>query len=184
CAQHGKHSDSPARRADVRRRILSGQRHGRRDRRMHVRSGPLMNPTLAHLPVYGLLMFAGILLSLFLWSRATKQDERLMFTFAAALISAFAGAKLVYLAAEGWLHWQDPDRLMHLATGKSVLGGLLGGYAGARIAQRLLPQANHDDWFAVIAPIAIVLGRIGCVWHGCCPGRVCEPSWFTVNGRW
>src|SRR5581483_10208648 len=36
----------------------------------------------------------------------------------------------------------------------------------------------------VIAPIAIVLGRIGCVWHGCCPGRVCEPSWFTVNGRW
>jgi phosphatidylglycerol:prolipoprotein diacylglycerol transferase len=37
------------------------------------------------------------------------------------------------------------------------------------------------DWFAIIAPVGIMLGRIGCWLHGCCLGRVCGPHWFTVR---
>jgi phosphatidylglycerol:prolipoprotein diacylglycerol transferase len=45
------------------------------------------------------------------------------------------------------------------------------------------------DLFAIVAPIGIILGRIGCLLHGCCLGRVCEPHWWTLtdaNGlsRW
>ena len=131
---------------------------------------------------YGWLMLAGIFVSIILWSRLAKRDERLVLIYIAALAGAFLGAKLVYLAAEGWLHWQDENRWVILATGKSITGALLGGYAAVEIAKWLTgyPSAT-GDWFAIIAPAGIMLGRIGCVLHGCCLGNACAASWFTVN---
>ena len=131
---------------------------------------------------YGWLMLAGIFVSLFFWVRLAKRDERLMLVYVGALVSAFLGAKLMYLVAEGWLHWHDPDRWVQLATGKSIVGGLIGGYAGVEITKRLLGYASTTgDWFALVVPVGIMLGRVGCLLHGCCLGRVCEPSWFTMN---
>jgi len=133
-------------------------------------------------PAYGWLMLAGIFVSIALWSRVAKRDSRLVLIYIAALAGAFLGAKLVYLAAEGWLHWHEANRWLVLATGKSVTGALLGGYAGVEIAKRLLGyRAATGDWFALIAPVGILLGRIGCVLHGCCLGVACPPAWFTVN---
>jgi phosphatidylglycerol:prolipoprotein diacylglycerol transferase len=37
------------------------------------------------------------------------------------------------------------------------------------------------DWFAIIAPAGIMLGRIGCLLQGCCLGRVCDAGWYTIN---
>lgn len=131
---------------------------------------------------YGWLMLAGILVSVALWSRLAKRDSRLILIYVAALAGAFLGAKLVYLAAEGWLHWHDANRWLVLATGKSITGALLGGYAGVEIAKRFLGYTRATgDWFAIIAPVSIMLGRIGCVLHGCCLGRTCDATWFTVN---
>ena len=131
---------------------------------------------------YGWLMLGGIFVCLIFWSRLARRDSRLVFIYITALAGAFIGAKLVYLGAEGWLHWHEQDRWIQFATGKSILGGLLGGYAGVEIAKRLLGYTSATgDWFAVIAPIGLVLGRLGCVLHGCCLGRECDPAWFTVN---
>ena len=131
---------------------------------------------------YGWLMLAGIFTSIFLWSQMIRRDDRLVLVYVAALAGAFLGAKLVYLGAEGWLHWHDPNRWVILATGKSVTGALLGGYLAVEIAKRLLGyRGTTGDWFAVIVPVGIVLGRIGCILNGCCLGRACGPSWFTMN---
>lgn len=131
---------------------------------------------------YGWLMLTGIVVSIALWSRLAKRDERLVLVYIAALAGAFLGAKLVYLAAEGWMHWNDPDRWLQFAIGKSILGALLGGYAGVEIAKYCVNyRAPTGDWFAVIAPIGILFGRIGCLLHGCCLGRVCEPSWYSMR---
>ena len=127
-------------------------------------------------------MLAGIFVSILLWSRLAKRDSRLVLIYVGALAGAFLGAKLVYLGAEGWLHWHDEKRWVILATGKSITGALLGGYAGVEIAKRMLGyRSATGDWFALIAPVSIMLGRVGCVLHGCCLGRACEPAWFTVN---
>jgi phosphatidylglycerol---prolipoprotein diacylglyceryl transferase len=136
----------------------------------------------SHSTAYGWLMLAGIFVSIVLWSRLAKRDSRLILIYVAALAGAFLGAKLIYLGAEGWLHWHDEKRWVILATGKSITGALLGGYAGVEIAKRMLGYTSATgNWFALIAPVSIMLGRVGCVLHGCCLGRVCEPSWFTVN---
>src|SRR4051812_24906074 len=73
---------------------------------------------------YGWFMLAGVLASLGFWLRRVRGDERLRIIYVAALGGAFFGAKLVYLGAEGWLHWNDPDRWTVLATGKSITGAL------------------------------------------------------------
>ena len=83
-------------------------------------------------------MLAGIALSIFLWSRVARRDERLLFIYVAALVGAFLGAKIVYLLAEGWLDWNEPDRWRRLATGKTILGALLGGYAAVELAKKFL----------------------------------------------
>lgn len=131
---------------------------------------------------YGWLLLAGIAVSLGLWSRLTRRDSRLVLIYLGALAGAFLGAKLIYLGAEGWLHWHDPDRWVVLATGKSITGALLGGYAGVEIVKHAIGyRSPTGDWFAIVAPVSIMIGRVGCVLHGCCLGRPCAESWFTVR---
>lgn len=140
-----------------------------------------MNLTSLHSIAYGWLMLAGIFVSIGLWSRLARRDERLVLIYIAALTGAFLGAKLVYLAAEGWLYWHDPKRWLILATGKSITGALLGGYGAVEIAKRFLKYTGSTgDTFAVIAPTGIMFGRVGCMIHGCCLGKACEAGWFTI----
>ena len=100
---------------------------------------------------YGWLMLAGIFVSILFWSRVARRDERLVLIYVAALAGAFLGAKVVYLGAEGWLHWHDENRWIVLATGKSITGALLGGYAAVEIAKYFLRYTRTTgDWFALV----------------------------------
>ena len=115
-------------------------------------------------------MLVAILLSAAYWIRVSRSDYRLPIIFMIALASAFLGAKLAYLAAEGWLH-TGSDRWMHWLTGKSITGALLGGYFGVEYGKRLLGYTRvTGDRFALIVPIGIIVGRFGCLSHGCCQG--------------
>jgi len=133
---------------------------------------------------YGWLMLAGIAVSLVFWMRMAKRDERLVIIYLAALCGAFLGAKLVYFAAEGWLFVHDPHRWRILATGKSILGALPGGYVAVEITKRLVDyRSATGDFFALVAPVGIGIGRIGCLLHGCCMGAICTPAWFTMRDQ-
>jgi len=131
---------------------------------------------------YTWLLLAGVVISFLFWKRRARQDKRLIFIYGAALVGAFFGAKIVYLLAEGWLHFGAPDMWPQLAAGKSILGALLGGYVFVELAKRHVgyERATGDD-FALIAPIGIGLGRVGCLIHGCCLGAVCSPRWYTLK---
>jgi len=140
--------------------------------------------TASRSTAYGWLMLAGIFVSLLFWRRLARRDDRLLVIYVAALIGAFLGAKLVYVLAEGWQHFGAKDMWLQLATGKSVLGALIGGYAGVEIAKKVVGYAGvTGDWFAFIAPVGITLGRVGCLLHGCCLGKVCAPAWFQELNR-
>jgi len=139
---------------------------------------------------YPVLMLAGIIVSGIFWSRLARKDERLILIYAAALGGAFAGAKLAYLAAEGWLHIGQAGMWLQLATGKSILGALLGGYGAVELAKKYIGYREATgDWFATIVPLTVALGRVGCLLHGCCMGIVCPPAWYTIrdpfgDARW
>ncbi|MCC6909569.1 MAG: prolipoprotein diacylglyceryl transferase [Phycisphaerales bacterium] len=132
---------------------------------------------------YSVLMIAGIVLGAWLWSRITGQqrrrDPRLTIIYIAALLGAIIGAKLAFLLAEGW-HYRD--NWLALLTGRSITGGLLGGYAAVEFVKwRTGYRQATGDAFALIVPIGLMLGRLGCWIEGCCQGALCAEHWWSLN---
>lgn len=64
---------------------------------------------------------------------------------------------------------------------KTVVGGLLGGFAGAALFKRLarIPY-DTSDAFARGACLLMVIGRLGCIAQHCCFGAPC-PAWAGID---
>jgi hypothetical protein len=71
-----------------------------------------------------------------------------------------------------------------------VTGALVGGVLGVEAVKSMVGlRAGTGDLFALTVPLALALGRIGCIAAGCCPGIECEPAWWTIadahgHARW
>ena len=133
--------------------------------------------------LYGLMLLLGIAWGGVYWFRESKKDDRVALIYVAGLAGAFAGAKLAFLLAEGWLYWQDPQRWMIVLSGKSIMGALPGAWLGVEIAKRMLGyRETTGDRFAMLLPLPLILGRIGCLSAGCCGGIACTfGNWPAVQ---
>ncbi len=121
---------------------------------------------------YTLFVLLGITLSLIYWLRQGRSDSRILIIYFGAIGGAFLGAKFAYLLAEGWLH-TGPDWWRYWLVGKSITGALLGGFAGVELFKKLLSyQKPTGDRFALIIPLGISMGRLGCLTQGCCQGAL------------
>lgn len=101
--------------------------------------------------------------------RARMPAETMMGIILAAMLGALVGSKLLawvespghYLAI-----WRaNPLEIFH--GGKTVVGGLLGGWIGVEIAKRLL-HVRHSTGDAFVFPLIFgqCIGRIGCFLTG------------------
>ncbi|MBL9141281.1 MAG: prolipoprotein diacylglyceryl transferase, partial [Phycisphaerae bacterium] len=126
-------------------------------------------------PIYIVTTLAGLAATAVAWMWLSRvqaaregrvRDPRLPYIYAAALGGAFVGAKLAFLVAEGWQH---RDNLQALLSGHSITGALLGGTVAVEAVKKLLGYARSTgDLFAVTVPLAVAIGRLGCVAAGCC----------------
>lgn len=133
-------------------------------------------------PWYAILMFAGLALSAWLWGKRFRAAPEMVVIYAAGLLGALLGAKLGYVLAEAPFERGTQDFWMKMLYGKTILGALMGGYLGVESGKKLIGyRAPTGDFFAFAVPAGLVLGRIGCLLHGCCVGVVCEPHWWTMT---
>lgn len=133
---------------------------------------------------YIALAVVGIAVSAVMWSRMARRDARLPLIYMFALAGALVGAKLIYFLAEGWMALGQPDVVPRLLAGKTILGGLLLGYGAVELAKHFLGYRQPTgDWFALMVPVSLMFGRLGCWWQGCCPGTVLPPAWYTMTDR-
>src|SRR5262249_25918903 len=64
--------------------------------------------------------------------------------------------------------------------GRTVLGGLLGGWLAVELGKRRLGvRVPTGDGFALPLALALGVGRLGCAAAGCCAGVVCAPHWWA-----
>ncbi|MEW6126904.1 MAG: prolipoprotein diacylglyceryl transferase family protein [Acidobacteriota bacterium] len=85
----------------------------------------------------------------------------------AAAVGAALGSKLLYWLENPALTLQNWNNPFYLMAGKTVVGGLLGGFLAVEIAKKILGITRRTgDLFAIPLTLAIAIGRIGCFLSG------------------
>ena len=134
--------------------------------------------------VYRGLLLLGLVVGGWLWSRRARNDPDAAIIYLAAIIGSILGAKLAFITAESWSVQEEVQHhWLQMLAGKSVIGALLGGWAGVELAKRLTGSMKPtSDRFAVMTAFFLGLGRLGCVHQGCCQGKLL--SWGGGEFRW
>lgn len=92
-----------------------------------------------------------------------------------AFSSAILGAKLPFLIP-GVPGFADSGGL--LISGRTILFGLVGGYAGVELAKWWIGvKVKTGDAFVVPVAASIGIGRLSCFFGGCCYGTPTELPW-------
>ncbi|GDY11855.1 hypothetical protein LBMAG53_07330 [Planctomycetota bacterium] len=108
----------------------------------------------------------------------------------AAVIGAVLGAFLLELPADllGWTSGPDGAKAIGMLGGRTVLGGLIGGWVVVELLKwRLGIRGATGDAFAAPLAVALACGRMGCAAAGCCAGSICPDGWWATSGtepRW
>jgi len=133
---------------------------------------------------YGVLLAAAYLLGLKLAmvrARARQLDPTRMLDLGIyIIISALVGAKLLLLIVDFNQFKRDPAELLSLARSGGVFyGGLILAVAVAfwYMRRHALPLWTTCDVFAPGIALGHAVGRLGCLFAGCCFGRPTTVPW-------
>ncbi|MGH7192375.1 MAG: prolipoprotein diacylglyceryl transferase, partial [Candidatus Saccharimonadales bacterium] len=101
------------------------------------------------------------------WPRAKMSFEQTLWIFVGAVFGALIGSKVlacVESLPSYWPHRFDPQVWFE---GKTIVGGLLGGWAGVEIAKKLT-GITHSTGDAFVFPLifGMAVGRVGCFLTG------------------
>ena len=130
--------------------------------------------------VYACVLVVSIVAALRLLHRRQKRldltrSQRIVIGVA-AFVGSMIGAKVPFLGDRGWGAFYDGT--VWFADGKTILGGIAGGYAAVEIAKWIADiRTRTGDTFALPVAVAVAIGRIGCFVAGCCYGRETTVPW-------
>lgn len=119
----------------------------------------------------------------FLLSRRYKQSLPIgpkgkLFVGLAAFCGATLFAKVPYLIP-GLPGFKDAESI--LIGGKTILFGMVGGYAGVEFAKwNIGLKSKTGDTFVVPVAVSIAIGRLACFCGGCCFGRPTSLPWGVI----
>jgi phosphatidylglycerol:prolipoprotein diacylglycerol transferase len=111
-------------------------------------------------PIYGLAFAVALLVFGWMARRRGLATTGIWLLMQAGLFGGLVGANAIQLLATG-------------VPGKTIEGGLLGGYLAVVFMKRRLGIVRPTgDLFALAVPAGEAIGRIGCFVGGCCYGKV------------
>ncbi len=101
------------------------------------------------------------------WQHAPLPFEKNAWILIGCIFGALFGSKLLNILDAPLDYWEHRDQLLYWVEGKTVVGGLLGGWIGVEIAKKYL-GVTHATGDAYVFPliVGIVVGRVGCFLNG------------------
>ncbi len=104
-----------------------------------------------------------------------------MSVVAAAAVGAAVGSKILIWLADPAATWAHRADLLYLMAGKTIVGGLIGGWIAVEWTKRRLGiRRATGDLFAVPLAVGIAIGRVGCLLTGVADrtcGVATESAW-------
>jgi phosphatidylglycerol:prolipoprotein diacylglycerol transferase len=143
-----------------------------------------IKPVLFHLggipvPSYTIFVTLGVLTGILVYyfeARKQKQLNEHSFLIAfGAMAGAAVGAKILEITIN-IDHINTAGSLTtFLFSGRTIIGGLLGGIIGSGITKKILGiKTKKGNLFAPAVALGVAVGRIGCFMEGCCYGKPSE----------
>jgi prolipoprotein diacylglyceryltransferase len=100
-------------------------------------------------------------------SNETVHFEQMAWILVGCVFGALAGSKLLAWAQSPNQYWNARGNVAAWLGGKTIVGGLLGGWIGVEIAKKRLGiRRSTGDAFAFPLCFGIAVGRIGCFLTG------------------
>lgn len=139
---------------------------------------PSINILGHNIPTYALFVGLGLFTGIIWFYVTVKRKEKLNSDISynivlSALIFGFIGSKILVIIENFDIIIKNTDSIKTLLfSGKSIVGGLIGGYFGVRFAKKKLKLENVRTGNKIAPSIALgmAIGRIGCFLTGCCYG--------------
>jgi phosphatidylglycerol---prolipoprotein diacylglyceryl transferase len=126
---------------------------------------------------------AGALIYFYEAKKAQQNNEFSFLIAVGAFVGSTLGAKLLELLINVDHIETRNDLTIFLLSGRTIVGGLIGGTIGVWITKRILNiQVKRGNLFAPAIAIGVAIGRIGCFFNGCCYGKPSNLPWAVNFG--
>ena len=146
-----------------------------------------LRPILFHLggfPVeaYPVFVFLALVIGLWVYKQQLKKDQikssNALYIVIFALIGGVIGSKIPIII----MYWKQinsaPESWDILFSGRTILGGLIGGAVGTFAAKKLFKIEDRlGNQIAIPVALGIAVGRVGCLLRGCCYGQQTNLLW-------
>lgn len=124
---------------------------------------------------YSVFMTLGIAAAVLCYLRISRlQPQRTPHSWTiivSALFFGSIGAKLLSVCLTAG-QYSSFGLMQFLYSGRSIIGGLIGGWFGVHIVKQALGiQTRHGNAIAPAAALGIAIGRLGCLLGSCCYGK-------------
>jgi len=130
-------------------------------------------------PVFVLLaLLSGIFVYLIELRRDRIESANALYIAIFAIVGGIIGSKLPIIL----IYWHElnssPNSLDVLVSGRTIVGGLIGGALGTFLAKKLFHiKERLGNQIAIPVAVGMAVGRVGCLLRGCCYGQATSLPW-------
>lgn len=101
------------------------------------------------------------------WKHPTVPFDQNVWIIIGCIFGALIGSKLLNMIDSPLVYWEHRDDLLFWLQGKTIVGGLVGGWIGVEIAKkRLGVRYATGDAYVFPLIVGMAIGRVGCFLDG------------------
>jgi len=136
---------------------------------------------------YGVLLVIGVVIAIEIARRRAPRHgispDKIWDSAMWLVIPGILGARITYIVQNWSFYQQHQDQLWSIRfEGLTSFGGLIFGFLGFAVWSKRskVPFWNYLDTVGVPVLVAQAVGRIGCLFNGCCYGRP-TTEWYGIH---